>query len=100
MRSVGIRELKNRLSEFVRAVQAGERVLVTDRGKVVAELREPGSLEDEAVPPALGAMARSGYVTLPSASKARYPKLRSLRKGPSSQELLDADRGERSGKVG
>jgi prevent-host-death family protein len=42
MKSVGVRELKNRLSEYLRDVRAGERVLVTDRGEVVAELAPPG----------------------------------------------------------
>jgi hypothetical protein len=41
MKAVGIRELKNRLSEYLRFMQGGEEVLVTDRGKVVAELRQP-----------------------------------------------------------
>jgi antitoxin (DNA-binding transcriptional repressor) of toxin-antitoxin stability system len=41
MRAVGIKELKNRLSEFVRIAAAGERVLVTDRDRVVAELIAP-----------------------------------------------------------
>ncbi len=41
MISVGIRELKNNLSRYLRKVQAGERVLVTDRGRAVVELRIP-----------------------------------------------------------
>lgn len=41
MRAVGIEELKNRLSEYVRIAAAGERVLVTDRDRVVAELIAP-----------------------------------------------------------
>lgn len=41
MRSVGIKVLKNNLSEYVRAVSAGETVLVTDRDRVVAELHPP-----------------------------------------------------------
>ena len=36
-----MRELKNRLSAYLREVAAGEVVLVTDRGRVVAELRRP-----------------------------------------------------------
>ena len=44
MKAVGIRELKARLSRYLRDVQAGEVILVTDRGRVVAELRQPGSL--------------------------------------------------------
>jgi antitoxin (DNA-binding transcriptional repressor) of toxin-antitoxin stability system len=39
MRVVGIKELKARLSEYVRAVKAGETVLVTERDEVVAEQR-------------------------------------------------------------
>ena len=41
MKVVGIRELKNRLSEYIRLVRNGERVLVTDRGVIVAEIRQP-----------------------------------------------------------
>lgn len=41
MRVVGIKVLKNRLSEYIRLVRDGEVVLVTDRDRVVAELRPP-----------------------------------------------------------
>lgn len=41
MRAVGIRELKNRLSEYLRMVRGGEGILITDRGEVIAELRQP-----------------------------------------------------------
>lgn len=97
MRSIEIRELKNRLSEFVRIVQAGERVLVTDRGRVVAELREPSSLEDGSVPTGPAELARRGQLSLAGTakSKVRYPKLPHVRKGPTSRELLDAERADR-----
>ncbi len=42
MAKVGIRKLKNSLSRFVRRAEAGERVLVTDRGRVVAALVPAG----------------------------------------------------------
>ena len=38
MKTVGIRTLKNRLSEYLRAAQSGERVTVTSRGAPVADL--------------------------------------------------------------
>jgi antitoxin (DNA-binding transcriptional repressor) of toxin-antitoxin stability system len=41
IRSVNIRALKDHLSAHLRDVQRGDIVLVTDRGRVVAELREP-----------------------------------------------------------
>lgn len=36
MTAVGIRELKNRISEYLRRVQVGERVVVAERGRPVA----------------------------------------------------------------
>jgi antitoxin (DNA-binding transcriptional repressor) of toxin-antitoxin stability system len=42
MKAVGVRELKARLSSYLREVRAGEVILVTDRHEVVAELRAPG----------------------------------------------------------
>ena len=36
---VGIRELKSRLSEYVDRARAGETLVITDRGRPVAEIR-------------------------------------------------------------
>jgi prevent-host-death family protein len=41
MRSVDLKVLKNKLSEYIRLVTSGESVLVTDRNRVVAELVPP-----------------------------------------------------------
>lgn len=41
MRAVGIKILKNKLSEYVRLAAGGEVILVTDRDRVVAELTPP-----------------------------------------------------------
>jgi prevent-host-death family protein len=52
MRRIGIKALKNDLSKHIRAVEAGEAVLVTDRGRVVAEIvppRAPSRDPDEEV---------------------------------------------------
>jgi prevent-host-death family protein len=37
----GIRELKDNLSRYIRRIEAGERVVVTAHGRVVAELVPP-----------------------------------------------------------
>lgn len=42
MQTVGIRELKAKLSKYLRYARRGEIVLVTDRGRVVAEIRPSG----------------------------------------------------------
>ncbi len=38
MRAVGLKTLKNKLSEYVRLAASGETVLVTDRDRMVAEI--------------------------------------------------------------
>jgi prevent-host-death family protein len=92
MKEVGIRELKNRLSEYIRLVRQGEVVMVTDRGEVVAELRppEPGS-ELEKRYPALAEMARRGQVRLPLKPNGpdAYPLLPSVTPPGTAAEILD-----------
>ena len=98
MKSVGVRELKNRLSEYLRDVRAGERVLVTDRGEVVAELAPPGQGRPEAdVPAALLVLARRGLATLGAPGDSTlYPRLpRRGRRKLTASQLLDAERGSR-----
>ena len=97
MKSVGLRELKNRLSEYVREVRSGEGVLVTERGEVVAELLPPGQGVDErGVPSGLVALARKGQQTLGASNHgALYPKLPPLLKQHRAAVLLDEERGTR-----
>jgi prevent-host-death family protein len=98
VKTVGVRELKNRLSEYLRQVRSGEGVLVTDRGEVVAELMPAGHASaDTSVPPALVAMARRGVVTLgvPDDGGA-YPQLpRTRRPKRTAAQLLEEERGAR-----
>jgi antitoxin (DNA-binding transcriptional repressor) of toxin-antitoxin stability system len=97
MKRVGLRELKNRLSEYVRLVRSGEVVLVTDRGEVVAELRSPGSLAgDTERHPGLLILARRGVLTLGKPNDpAAYPPMPRLLPPGTVQRLLDEERGER-----
>lgn len=41
MRTVGLKTLKNKLSEYVRLAASGETVVITDRGRAVAEIGPP-----------------------------------------------------------
>lgn len=97
MKTVGLRELKNRLSEYIREVRSGEAVLVTDRGDVVAELVPPGQRPDErGVPSGLMALARTGRLTLGTSNEATlYPILSPLLKRHRAALLLDEERGTR-----
>jgi antitoxin (DNA-binding transcriptional repressor) of toxin-antitoxin stability system len=97
MKTVGIRELKNRLSEYLRQVRSGEDVLVTDRGEVVAELIVPGlARSGSAASAPLVELARRGQVTLGAAnSPAVYPPLAPLAASRLASGLLDEERGSR-----
>jgi antitoxin (DNA-binding transcriptional repressor) of toxin-antitoxin stability system len=95
MKAVGVRELKNRLSAYLREVRGGEEILVTDRGEVVATLRSPGT--DVSGPyPELAAAARAGRARLgaPNDPQLYERQPRALRPGQAA-ELLAAERGER-----
>jgi antitoxin (DNA-binding transcriptional repressor) of toxin-antitoxin stability system len=98
MKTVGVRDLKAHLSAYLRDVARGERLLVTDRGRIVAELRQPGAAERSGLPedllyhqlvergvlrpaPVPGSMDWSGA-----------PAVR-LERG-TAQELLDRERAE------
>jgi len=41
MKTVGLKVLKNKLSEYVRIAASGETVQVTDRGRLVVEMNAP-----------------------------------------------------------
>lgn len=43
MKAVGIKVLKNQLSRYLREVEAGETLLVTDRERVIAEIHRPST---------------------------------------------------------
>lgn len=66
MRAIGLKILKNKLSEYVRLAAGGETVLVTDRDRVVAELVPPRTgrslLLDDA---RLAEAVREGWLTPP-----------------------------------
>ena len=97
MRAVGLRELKNRLAEYVRDVRRGESILITDRGEVVAELGPPGFRRAENdIAPGLIALARQGLATLGRTNDpGGYPKLPRLLEPGRAAALLSDERGER-----
>jgi antitoxin (DNA-binding transcriptional repressor) of toxin-antitoxin stability system len=95
MKAVGVRELKDRLSEYLRLVRGGEEILVTDRGVVVAELRRPAP-RLELPHPALMEAIRQGRARLGSPNRPDlYPRFEPVLPAGAAQRLLAAERGER-----
>lgn len=91
MRTVGLKLLKDRLSEYIRLVNSGETVLVTDRDRVVAELRPPqgrGPLSSDAV---LAEAMRRGWLSAPMMVREGPPGRAPV--APFAEVLGDLDAG-------
>lgn len=96
MISTGIRDLKNQLSRYVRRVEQGERVAVTHRGRVVAELVPPGSGSSSARGSQYERLLAAGVIRPAVETGDPLADLPMLRLLPGTAEaLIDADRGDR-----
>ena len=83
MKSVGIKVLSSKLSEYVRLAASGETVLVTDRDQVLAEFGPPREPRSPPLADAFLAEAvRSGVVTPPRLA-ASGPPPRPVPGGPA-----------------
>jgi prevent-host-death family protein len=94
MRTVGLKILKNKLSEYVRLVAAGETVVVTDRNRVVAEIVPPRQQKHESF---VERGVREGWLT-PATDRSGRPPPRKPVKGLTLEQLmaeLDQDREDR-----
>ena len=96
MRAIGLKVLKNKLSEYVRLAAGGETVLITDRDRVVAEIVPPAAGRSYVVDDAVLAEAvRQGWLTPPSIGPAaEIPRQPVLQMASLLQEL-DRDRSDR-----
>ena len=96
MIAVAVKELKNRLSAYLREVGRGEVVLVTDRGRVVAELRQPSV--DRTVAAADRELLRltdQGELALGLEQDPQAYRRTPVRHTVGSSALLEAERAER-----
>ncbi len=95
IKSVGVKELKDNLSAFLRVVKEGEIVLVTERSNVIAEIRQPMALEPQTAADSTAMdWARDGKLALPKRPKDKLPKLHVRLSAGASNRILDQDRGE------
>jgi prevent-host-death family protein len=89
MTTVGVAELRQNLSKYLRLVDKGERLLVTDRNRPVAELGPPPSTGR-----ALDRLIAEGRVARPS--RRGLPEPLELTGDPQAlSRALDEIRGER-----
>jgi prevent-host-death family protein len=93
MIAVGVRELKNNLSQYIRRIEKGEKFAVTAHGRVVAELVPPGA-STAAKPNRYAELVAAGVIR-PAVKKGPLPKWRSLNLPPgTARALIDWSRGE------
>ena len=94
MRTVGLKILKNQLSEYVRLAAAGETVVITDRGRAVAEIVPYRGHRNESF---FERGVREGWLT-PATDRSGHPPPRKPIKGYSFEQLmaeLERDREDR-----
>lgn len=92
MDRVSIRELRNDVSRIVRRASAGERLVITNNGVAVAEIRplEEGSTERK-----LQQLFAEGKLIPPSRT-GTPPRAQPIKiDGPSTEEILDELREDR-----
>jgi prevent-host-death family protein len=66
MNIVGIKELKNQLTQYLRRTKKGQEVIVTDRGRPIAVIRPTeGALPSTSLEAKLTELAKENKVTLP-----------------------------------
>lgn len=96
MKAVAVKELKNRLSAYLHEVRNGEVILVTDRGRVVAELRQPRSERlPSGLDQALERLEAEGVLVAGLPQDPRAYRRSPLRQAVPTRDLLDAERGDR-----
>jgi antitoxin (DNA-binding transcriptional repressor) of toxin-antitoxin stability system len=96
MRAVGIKVLKNKLSEYVRLAERGETILVTDRDRVVAEIGPPDSTRSSLIADAMLAEAvRHGWITPPALPANGVPPRKPVMPFNDLKRELEQDRAER-----
>lgn len=93
MRTVGLKVLKNKLSEYVRIAAAGEPVAITDRNRVVAELVPPRPRTG--LTPFEERGVREGWLRLAKDPNAPLPPRNPLVPFDELMRELDEDREDR-----
>jgi antitoxin (DNA-binding transcriptional repressor) of toxin-antitoxin stability system len=90
----GIRELRDHLSRYIRRIEAGERVLVTAHGRVVAEFVPPPSTR-RSYSDGLERLVAAGVITPPAEDRDPLENCPNIRLAPgTATSLIDSDRGE------
>jgi len=90
MSTVGIRELKNRLSYYLSRMKQGEEIVVTERGKPIAIIQPIESAKAIASLEAkLAGMAAQGLIDLPEKAPLEKIRLVQVSGVPTSKVVVE-----------
>jgi antitoxin (DNA-binding transcriptional repressor) of toxin-antitoxin stability system len=95
MITVGIRDLKNRLSEYLQYVKDGEKIIITEHKKIIAEISIPQEKEvPSSIEEKLKKLSKDGTIILAKRKKScvKLPKIDEKLDWKSVYSKLRADR--------
>ena len=91
--TVGVRELKNGLTRYLRRAKQGEEIVVTERGRPVAVIQSIGSAGNLSSREArLARLAAEGLLTLPTGPRLKNIRAVRVKGRPLSKVILDERR--------
>ena len=93
MSTVGVKELKNRLTYYLRLTKQGEEIVVTDRGKPIALLPPlQSATQIQSQEARLAQLAAQGVVTLPTRKPLSGLRRAKAKGTPVSQLVIEERR--------
>ena len=95
MKKTGVRELRIHLSRYLRKVKQGENILITERGRAIAQIVPVNSVEKrEEVQSVLFELAKKGHILLPQqwGKPVGQPRRVRVKGTPFSDAVIDSRR--------
>lgn len=90
MSTVGVKELKNRLTEYLRLAKNGEEIIVTDRGRPIALIQAiHGTQGPTSIEARLAKAASQGHLVLPSGRRSKKTRLIRIGGKPLSKIIIE-----------
>jgi prevent-host-death family protein len=97
MLMVGVRDLKNQLSQYLQYVKNGEKVIITEHNKIIAEISVPAGKGDDNisfVEEKLEELSKEGEIILAKRNKS-YAKLPETKENIDWEKIYNETRADR-----
>jgi prevent-host-death family protein len=94
---VGVRDLKNQLSQYLQYVKNGEKVIVTEHNKIIAEISVPAEKKEDTAlffEKELEELSKEGEIILAKRNKS-YAKLPETKENIDWEKIYNETRADR-----